>query len=181
MDDIVRAALAKWPGVPAVYGWLGLDARGDWRLRGQRLDHPGLLEFIGRNYQADADGAWYFQNGPQRVFVECERAPLVARFQGEELIDQLGRPLTTLRAVYVDETGDVWFDTQEGPASLDDRELARWLESLDGGEAALAEWLAEPAAPAPRFRGLPLERALVGEMATVLGFVAVPCTSIHKK
>ncbi|MFZ9138137.1 MAG: DUF2946 family protein, partial [Hylemonella sp.] len=24
MDDIVRQAMAKWPNVPACYGWLGL-------------------------------------------------------------------------------------------------------------------------------------------------------------
>ncbi|MCD6666313.1 MAG: DUF2946 family protein, partial [Hydrogenophaga sp.] len=28
MDEIVKAAMAKWPQVPACYGWLGLDARG---------------------------------------------------------------------------------------------------------------------------------------------------------
>ncbi|MFM7971511.1 MAG: DUF2946 family protein, partial [Betaproteobacteria bacterium] len=25
MDDIVKAALKKWPNVPACYGWLALD------------------------------------------------------------------------------------------------------------------------------------------------------------
>ena len=33
MDDIVRQAIAKWPNVPHCYGWLGLDARGQWYLR----------------------------------------------------------------------------------------------------------------------------------------------------
>ena len=28
MDDIVKAALKKWPNVPACYDWLALDARG---------------------------------------------------------------------------------------------------------------------------------------------------------
>ena len=27
MDDIVKQAMAKWPDVPSVYGWLGLDRR----------------------------------------------------------------------------------------------------------------------------------------------------------
>src|SRR5690606_15898587 len=36
MDPEVLAAIAKWPNVPAVYGWLGLTARGEWRLRGER-------------------------------------------------------------------------------------------------------------------------------------------------
>ena len=30
MDDIVKQAMAKWPNVPHCYGWLGLDARGNW-------------------------------------------------------------------------------------------------------------------------------------------------------
>ena len=33
MDEIVKQAMAKWPHVPHCYGWLGLDARGDWYLR----------------------------------------------------------------------------------------------------------------------------------------------------
>ena len=33
MDDIVKQAMAKWPNVPHCYGWLGLDARGNWYMR----------------------------------------------------------------------------------------------------------------------------------------------------
>ena len=29
MDESVIRALAKWPNVPAVYGWLSLSRRGD--------------------------------------------------------------------------------------------------------------------------------------------------------
>lgn len=93
MDDIVAAALVKWPNVPHCHGWLALDARGDWYLRdertqaagpfpmskGSRLEHVGLREFIERNYACDERGAWFFQNGPQRVYVELEAAPWVWR------------------------------------------------------------------------------------------------------
>jgi hypothetical protein len=93
MDPIVAAALRKWPDVPHCHGWLALDARGAWylrddrvqaagpfpRVKGSRVDHEKLLGFIERNYAADADGAWYFQNGPQRVYVELEAAPFVWR------------------------------------------------------------------------------------------------------
>ncbi len=93
MDPIVEAALRKWPQVPHCFGWLALDARGDWYLRdaaaqaagpfpqvkGSRVEHEGLLGFIQRNYAADAFGAWYFQNGPQRVYVDLEVAPWVFR------------------------------------------------------------------------------------------------------
>ena len=67
MDAIVAAALKKWPNVPHCYGWLALDARGDWymrddriqaagpfpRVKGSRIDHEKLREFIARNYAAD--------------------------------------------------------------------------------------------------------------------------------
>ena len=66
MDDIVAAALKKWPNVPHCYGWLALDARGDWymrddrtqaagpfpRVKGSRIEHEKLREFIARNYAA---------------------------------------------------------------------------------------------------------------------------------
>ena len=37
MDEMVKAALKKWPNVPACYGWLALDARGDWYKRDDRI------------------------------------------------------------------------------------------------------------------------------------------------
>ncbi|MBB2483861.1 DUF2946 family protein [Mitsuaria sp. WAJ17] len=96
MDDIVKAALKKWPNVPHCYDWLALDARGDWYMRdervqaagpfpqvkGSRIIHDKLREFIHRNYLPDEHGAWFFQNGPQRVYVTLEVAPHVWRLQG---------------------------------------------------------------------------------------------------
>jgi len=93
VDEIVKAALKKWPTVPHCYGWLALDARGQWfmrdecvqragpfpRVKGSVIRHDKLLEFILRNYESDAAGCWFFQNGPQRVYVELEAAPLVWR------------------------------------------------------------------------------------------------------
>ena len=95
MDDIVKAALLKWPNVPDCRGWLALDARGQWYMRddriqaagpfpqvkGSRIQHEPLLAFLHRNYESDGRGAWYFQNGPQRVYVELEAAPWVWRLQ----------------------------------------------------------------------------------------------------
>ena len=70
MDDLVAAALVKWPNVPHCHGWLGLDMRGNWYLRdegaqaagefpavkGSLIEHRGLREFIERNYASDAAG-----------------------------------------------------------------------------------------------------------------------------
>jgi hypothetical protein len=95
MDEIVKAALQKWPNVPHCYGWLALDARGDWymrddrtqaagpfpKIKGSRILHEKLREFIERNYGSDEDGCWYFQNGPQRVYVELEAAPWIWRLR----------------------------------------------------------------------------------------------------
>jgi len=33
MDEIVLRSMAKWPDVPAVYGWLALDRRGSFRIK----------------------------------------------------------------------------------------------------------------------------------------------------
>jgi hypothetical protein len=41
MDEIVFAALKKWPNLPACRGWLGLDARGDWFMRDDRIQAQG--------------------------------------------------------------------------------------------------------------------------------------------
>ena len=89
MDDLVRQAMAKWPHVPHCYGWLALDARGAFRMRdeaaqithlpGDVIRHESLLAFIYRNYACDSRGAWYFQNGPQRVYVDLESTPFIVR------------------------------------------------------------------------------------------------------
>lgn len=88
-DPYLRAALAKWPNVPACRGWLALDGRGQWWMRdeqaqkqgakGSMIRHPALLRFIQTSYFVDEHGSWYFQNGPQRVYVELELAPFVFR------------------------------------------------------------------------------------------------------
>jgi hypothetical protein len=147
MDDIVRAALLKWPNVPQCFGWLGLDARGDWYLRdqptqaaapfpqlkGSRIEHAGLRNFIARNYEADARGAWFFQNGPQRVYVELEAAPWVWRLQA-----CTGAPcgITThtgldaeFRSAWLDEKDRLFLDTTLGLGLV---------HSLDTGLAAPA-------------------------------------------
>ena len=124
MDDIVVRSLAKWPGVPAVYGWLSLDRRGNWRIKGERIANAALREFIARNYQPDPQGRWYFQNGPQRVYVALAYTPLVVHYEGEALIDQCGDAFPAT-AMYQDEEGSVLVQGERGIALLDDRDLHR--------------------------------------------------------
>jgi hypothetical protein len=127
MDDIVKAALKKWPNVPHCHGWLALDARGDWYMRDDRIQHAGpfpqvkgsrinhdkLKEFIERNYEADVSGAWFFQNGPQRVYVQLEAAPWVWRLQWLAPAQVGGAPVLQLRSHTGREAGAVlgcWLD-----------------------------------------------------------------------
>jgi len=146
MDDIVTRAMAKWPNVPAVYGWLNLDRRGQWSIRiasPERAESaaPGfepvsnrkLIEFIGRNYTRDEQGRWYFQNGPQRVYVTLAYTPLVYRIASAHPLSfetHMGDPCASLQAVWMDEAGDLLLLTEHGPGLLLDRDLPRGLEAL---------------------------------------------------
>lgn len=128
MDDLVKQAMQKWPNVPHCYGWLGLDQRGDWYMRddqiqaqggfaqakGSRLQHDKLIAFIQRNYLADEHGQWYFQNGPQRVFVELLAAPFVWRVHDDWSVwSAEGQAQHVLHCV-VDEEGRVYLSTHNG-------------------------------------------------------------------
>ena len=128
MDDIVKAAMAKWPAVPHCYGWLGLDARGDWYMRdeptqaagafprpkGSRIEHDKLREFIERNYMCDDSGAWFFQNGPQRVYVELEAAPWIWRLGAHDSVASHSGRTAVTRACVLDEQGRLYLDTDIG-------------------------------------------------------------------
>ena len=51
MDEQVLRGMAKWPNVPAVYGWLALDCRGKWLLQGEPIGNPTVTAYIARNYE----------------------------------------------------------------------------------------------------------------------------------
>ena len=129
MDEAVLRSMAKWPNVPAVYGWLALDRRGNWLIKGERIANHALRDFISRNYAADARGCWYFQNGPQRVFVRLAYTPLVVHYQGDTLLDQRGAPFAAGES-FVDEEGSVLFAGAATVALLDDRDLVRFADQV---------------------------------------------------
>jgi hypothetical protein len=147
MDDIVRQAMAKWPNVPHCWGWLGLDARGDWYMRddrvqaegpfpehkGSRLRHEKLVDFIHRNYASDDRGQWYFQNGPQRVYVELECAPLVWRV-GEDfaLHAHTGLAARPTRCV-LDENGRLYLDSDLGFGLVHTLDMALASDAIEDG------------------------------------------------
>ena len=151
MDDIVKQALAKWPNVPDCYGWLGLDARGHWYMRddraqalgpfaggsaqskGSQLRHEKLIDFIGRNYQADSSGEWYFQNGPQRVFVELEATPLIWRVEADASVhDHTGRPARVQRCL-LDELGRLYLETDTGFGLVHTMDMGQAADAVEAG------------------------------------------------
>jgi hypothetical protein len=131
VDEIVARSLAKWPDVPAVYGWLSLDRRGNWRIKEEKIGNEALREFIGRNYEADAQGRWFFQNGPQRVFVRLGYTPLVVHFEGDAMIDHCARPFGAPVATFLDDGGSVLVQGARGIALVDDRDLNRYANDGD--------------------------------------------------
>lgn len=128
MDDVVVRSLAKWPHVPAVYGWLELDRRGNWRIKGDRITNPAFREFIARNYASDERGCWFFQNGPQRVYVALAYTPFVLHYEGERLFDHRGTPAAALET-WLDDEGSVLIRAEQGVGLLDDRDLERYADS----------------------------------------------------
>ncbi len=152
MDPIVEAALKKWPNVPHCYGWLALDARGDWymrddriqaaglfpRVKGSRIDHEKLRDFIARNYASDDHGAWFFQNGPQRVYVELEAAPwvwrLVSTGVGEPtLTSHTGRPAVASEAM-VDESGRLFVASDIGLGIVHTLDMEIAADAVERGQ-----------------------------------------------
>jgi Protein of unknown function (DUF2946) len=156
MDDIVRAALKKWPNVPACVGWLALDARGDWYMRDDRVQHAGpfpqvkgsrilhdkLREFIHRNYAADEQGAWFFQNGPQRVYVELEAAPWVWRLSaagGRTAIESHTGAAAIFDSAWLDEHGRVFLATDLGLGIVHTLDMGLAADAVERGEWAPAD------------------------------------------
>ncbi|PQV48554.1 DUF2946 family protein [Paraburkholderia sp. BL21I4N1] len=192
MDDIVKQALAKWPNVPSCTGWLMLDRRGNWRMRdeaaqasglpGTPIRHEALLGFINRNYAADEHGQWFFQNGPQRVYVELGYTPWVVRFAADadadraalSLKDQAGDNFDPA-AVLIDEEGGILFADQSTPprvAVLHDHDLDVFSDHAELADDAMSGEF--------RWNGgvvLPLQAVRRAEVATRFGFVASPAAT----
>jgi hypothetical protein len=193
MDDIVKQAMAKWPNVPHCYGWLALDARGNWRMRdeaaqragapGDKLANAALVGFINRNYAHDDKGRWYFQNGPQRVYVNLEATPFIARTDPSQgLVLQTGQALAAVEAAYLTDAGAVILQAGEIVAQLDDRDVAQVLAraELDGRPAsveAIMAWLEDDSAelalvlPGGRVR---VERLAAEALQRRFGYVQAP-------
>jgi len=196
MDDKVIAAMARWPNVPAIYGWLSLSARGEWRLhpRGGALDDPDspgeaitsppILQFIGRNYAGDERGRWYFQNGPQRVYVRLDAAPYILHTTSEPadgggLRTHNGLAVTAVSGWWLDSEGHLYARTEHGPALVAGRDLAAVMAMLQtpGGLDILDKLTQEPGAADAipvGADGVPLSFCPADDIPAILGFVRHP-------
>lgn len=198
MDEIVRQAMARWPNVPHCFGWLRLDARGQWRMRDERaqqlalpgdpIRHQALLAFIDRNYACDDTGRWYFQNGPQRVHVDLEWVPHILRTQPganalvPSLILHTQVAVEHLDAAWMDENGRLYLRSGNIIAGVDDRDLATLLPCLhhagQADEEALLRWLEGAEDLTLSFtwngQGLPLQRIASDQLEQTFSFVCSP-------
>ena len=165
MDDSVKAAIAKWPNVPHCYCWLGLDARGNWYMRDDRaqaaglfcaastepgrqlaskgslLKHDKLIEFIQRNYASDAQGQWFFQNGPQRGDVELEATPFVWRIGNAPDFDvtaHTGQSVVAQRCIS-DEHGRIYLETSLGFGLVHTQDMLQVADAVESGLWVLHE------------------------------------------
>ena len=155
---MVRQAIAKWPNVPDCYGWLGLDARGNWYLRddqaqaagpfapankdesclaskGSLLQHEKLIDFIQRNYESDASGRWFFQNGPQRVYVELEATPFIWRVDpapGFGVTAHTGQSARVQRCA-LDEQGRLYLETDLGFGLIHTQDMTHAADAVVQG------------------------------------------------
>jgi hypothetical protein len=195
MDEIVIRAMQKWPNVPNVFGWLKLDRRGNWLVKVRtpegtepqfdRISNPAVIDFIGRNYQPDASGRWFFQNGPQRVFVTLEYTPLVYRLRGDgkSIEAHTGAVPSAVRRAWIDDGGQLVFETDLGPGVALDRDLPALLEKIvvvDGKPADDESIEAAAAGKGPALalalgkRRVPLGSIGAAEVARRFGFEPSP-------
>lgn len=143
MDELVLAAMARWPNVPSVYNWLHLDCRGHYAIKGERISNPTIQSFIARNYAHDDAGHWYFQNGPQRVYVALAYTPFVLRSDAQAdfgLVTHTGRPIDAPRAALLDEASALLIAFEDTVGIIHDLDLAEvigWL--CDSSGKALAD------------------------------------------
>lgn len=177
MDPSVIAAMAKWPDVPDCRGWLSLDRRGQWRLQGSPVRHPGLAEFIGRNYECDATGAWFMQNGPQRVWVELAATPWIFHLADSRFMTHTGQAAGEIRTAWLVGDEHLCLMTERGPGLVDDRDLHALFEHIRRPDGSLPD--SDPAAEPElvlvwKSEALPLRRCSDADLQQIGGFRRSP-------
>lgn len=190
MDDMVVRAMAKWPNVPAVYGWLRLDRRGRWWIRDELVSNPAMIAFIGRNYQCDTLGRYFFQNGPQQVFVELEITPWIYRLADElgeftHFVSHTGLSCAPDMAA-IDEQGALYLADAGRIGCVDERDLIYVIELMTDGhgrkadDLMLASWMEKTEPVSALFLtlapgvSLPLQHLCAAELSGRYSFQLAP-------
>lgn len=187
MDEWVIKALRRWPNVPALFGWLGLSRRGRWLIQGESISHQRIVTTLSRNYAGDEQGRWYFQNGPQRGYVQLESTPLILFVTDDRrgLVTHTGLLASQIRDVYLDEEGAVVAMTEHGAAEIAGSDLPWILERLSHrdhalNDDALAAALALDSGSVTDIvltldsATMPLRRLDFADIPSALGFVREP-------
>lgn len=111
-----------------------VQALGDFPAhKGAKLTHDKLKAFIARNYQADAAGRWYFQNGPQRVFVELEATPWVWRLQPDGRVLSHTDEEARAQRCWMDELGHLYLETNLGLGLVHSMDVGLAAHHIDTG------------------------------------------------
>jgi hypothetical protein len=101
--------------------------------KGSRLQHDKLIAFIGRNYASDEQGRWFFQNGPQRVYVELEATPWIWRIQNDGSIQSHTGSTARMQRCIVDEHGRLYLDTEQGFGLVHTQDVLQAAEFIEAG------------------------------------------------
>lgn len=139
MQPWVLKAMERWPNVPALFGWLRLDRRGRWLVQGEVISHLRIIEAINHNYAHDEHGRWYFQNGPQRGYMELEYAPFVLRRESDGFVTHNNLRVERPTQAILDEVGTLSLSTEHGLGEVYGGDLDWVLERLSIGEHAMDE------------------------------------------
>lgn len=102
---------------------------------GEAITSPPILSFIDRNYTHDDRGQWYFQNGPQKVYVRLDGAPYILQTSTSSL-DALrlrthnGLDVDSVDSWWLDHTGRLFAMTAHGAGLIAGRDLSSVLAAL---------------------------------------------------
>ncbi len=179
------SSMLRWPNVPACYGWLSLDRRGQWRMRGETVTHRGLNDFLNRQYAHDTDGNYFVQNGPQRVYVALDYTPWVVYLTASgDLQTHVGEIVERVLSVERDEEGNLLFVLADGVAVLCDRDLPSIIDRLQRADgtavddamllAAVEERAVEGLYLYWKNQRLPVKSLLRREVPRHFGFIPTP-------
>jgi hypothetical protein len=168
MDDIVRQAIAKWPNVPDCYGWLGLDARGNWYMRDDRaqaagpfggvpgadtarnmaakgslLKHDKLIDFIQRNYESDKlPAAGSSRTARSACMWNSKPRPWSGASARRPCLPSIRphrAPARTQRCI-VDEVGRVYLETDLGFGLVHTQDMTHAADAVEQGLWVPEEW-----------------------------------------